>query len=179
MRHFTSVAALVLLTSLFAAGSTPLVLNAIINYGISPNQITIDGSGFSPKGIAPQVVFNNGSLGPLVSFTDSVIVANLVRNQPAGTYLLVITNSQGNSVQMSVTIGAVGPQGPMGPQGPIGATGPVGAQGLTGPAGPQGVPGAIGATGPTGPQGPIGPQGPSSQPAEGCAVALVSEQFNY
>ncbi len=136
MRHLASVVAVVLLTSLFAAGSTPVVLSAIVNYGVTPNQITINGSGFSPKGITPQVVLNNGSLNPLVSFTDSVIVANLVRNQPAGTYTLIITNSQGNFYQMSVTIGAVGPQGPIGR-----SPGPQGPQGPQGPEGPQGPPG--------------------------------------
>jgi Collagen triple helix repeat (20 copies) len=145
MRHLACIAATLLLTSSFAAGSTPVVLSAIVNYGVTPNQITITGSGFSPRGITPQVVLNNGSLNPLVSFTDSVIVANLVRNQPAGTYTLIITNSQGNFFQMSVTIGAVGPQGPMGPQGLTGATGP---------AGPTGATGATGAQGPTGPAGP-------------------------
>lgn len=161
MRYLACVAAVVLLTSSFAAGSTPVVLSAIVNYGVSPNQITITGSGYSPKGITPSVVLNNGSLNPLVSFTDSVIVANLVRNQPAGTYTLIITNSQGNSYQMSVTIGAVGPQGPIGPQGPTGATG---ATGPAGPAGPQGSQGSQGPTGPAGPAGPTGPQGPAGPP---------------
>jgi hypothetical protein len=82
MHRFASIVAVLLLLPLFAAASAPIALNAIVNYGVSPNQITIDGSGFSPKGVAPQVIFNNGSLTPLVSFTDSVIVANLVRNQP-------------------------------------------------------------------------------------------------
>jgi hypothetical protein len=150
MRHFACVAAVVLMNVLFAAASTPIVLSAIVNYGVSPNLITFMGSGFSPKGITPQVILNNGSLNPLVSFTDSVIVANLVRNQPAGTYLLVITNSQGSSVQMSVTIGAAGPQGAIGPQGPIGATGAAGAQGSAGP---------------TGPPGPTGPAGTANIPS--------------
>lgn len=145
MRHLASIVVVLLMTSFFAAASTPLMLNAIVNYGVNPNQITITGSGFSPKGIVPQVVFNNGSLNPLVSFTDSVIVANLVKNQPAGTYLLVITNSQGNSSQMNVTIGLAGPAGPIGPQGSTGATGPVG---QTGPSGPQGSQGIQGPPGP-------------------------------
>src|SRR5436305_14242095 len=110
MRRILCLAAVLRLTaSLAAAVNPPTLLNAWINYGVTPNQIIIDGAGFSPKGLAPQVIFNNGLLNPLVSFTDSVIVANLVKNQPPATYLLVVTNSQGSSSQMYVTLGTEGP----------------------------------------------------------------------
>lgn len=156
MRYFVLIF-FVSVAWLTAAGSTPVVLSAIVNSGVSPNQITITGAGFNPKGIAPQVVLNNGSLNPLVSFTDMVIVANLPRNQPPGTFLLIVTNSQGNFVQMSVTVGAVGPQGPIGPQGPTGTTGPAG---------------PTGATGTQGPQGPAGPPGPTGTANIGSSVSF-------
>ena len=147
MRHFTIATAVLLLASLFAAGSTPVVDNTTINYGVNPSQITIRGSGFSPKGIAPAVLFNNVSLAPLVSSTDLSIVANLPTGTQSASYRLRITNSQGNSYEFDVTYGAVGPQGPIGPQGSTGATGPTGPQGATGATGPAGAQGPQGATG--------------------------------
>jgi hypothetical protein len=145
MRYFV-LPAVLLLTSLFAAGasSLPVVDDTTINYGVNPSQITINGSGFISKGSAPTVLFNNVSLAPLVSFTNLQIVANLPTGTGAGTYRLRITNSHGDYYEFDVTYGAVGPQGPIGPQGATGATG------ATGPAGP---------TGPQGPQGPAGPAG--------------------
>ena len=55
--------------------------------------------------------------------------------------------------------GATGPQGPIGLPGADGATGPAGATGATGPAGATGATGPAGATGATGPAGATGPQG--------------------
>jgi hypothetical protein len=80
MRYFV-IPSVLLLTSLFAAATTPVVNNSSINYGVNPNQITINGSGFSPKSSAPMVLFNNVSL-TLLSFIDLQIVANL----PTGTH---------------------------------------------------------------------------------------------
>src|SRR5207237_5921182 len=84
-----------------------------INYSISPNQITINGSGFSPQGRVPTVSFNNVPL-ILVSFSDVQIIANLPSGTQAASYRLRVTNSQGNSYEFDVTYGAVGPQGPPG-----------------------------------------------------------------
>jgi len=128
--------------------SSPIILNAFINYSTTPNQLILNGGGFSNSGLAPTVILNNGNLSPLVSFSATQIIANIPRGTPAGTYLLVVTNSDGLSVQFNLTFGAVGPQGPMGLIGPTGATGP---------AGPQGPQGPTGATGPQGPQGPAAP----------------------
>lgn len=147
MRHLAYFG-VVVLSSLFAAAATPVVNNSVINYGVTPNQITINGSGFQPQSAAPTVLFNNSTL-TVVSFTNMQVVANLPSGTSAGSYRLRITNSQGNFYEFDVTYGAVGPQGPVGPQGAIGATGPAGPQGTTG------------ATGPTGPQGPPGPLNPN------------------
>lgn len=142
MRHLACIAAVLLLTSLFAAAATPVVNNSTIDY--TAQQITISGSGFSPKGIAPAVLFNNVAITP-VSFSDSQIVAPVPSGTVPGSYRLRITNSQGNFYEFDLTYGAVGPQGPIGPQGATGSTGPIGPQGPTG------------ATGPAGPAGPLNP----------------------
>jgi hypothetical protein len=160
MRSFVSIVSTVMLASLFAAAATPVVNNSTINYGVSPNQITIAGSGFSPQGKTPTVLFNNLTL-PLVSFTDTQIIATLPAGTQAASYRLRTTNSQGNFYEFDVTYGAVGPQGPMGPQG---ATGPAGPQGPQGPTGATGAAGLQGPPGPTGPTGPTGPQGPKGDP---------------
>lgn len=59
------------------------------------------------------------------------------------TYKMVVTLSNGSTVDAGTFVA---------PQGPQGVKGDTGAQGPQGPAG---------ATGPQGPQGPVGPQGPS------------------
>jgi len=155
MRHVVSTAAILLFTSVFAAAATPVVNNSAINYTLSPNQITINGSGFSPQGKAPAVLFNNVTL-TVLSFTDTQIVANLPSGTQAASYRVRTTNSQGNFYEFDVTYGAVGPQGPIGPQGLMGAIGPAGPQGPIGATGPAGPQGSTGATGLTGPQGPAG-----------------------
>ena len=63
MRHFVLVNILLLMASLFAVAAMPLVNNSNISYNVSPNQITINGSGFSPQGKAPIALFNNVNLG--------------------------------------------------------------------------------------------------------------------
>lgn len=42
MRRYATPVALVILTSLYAAGSTPVVDQDTINYGVNPAQITIN-----------------------------------------------------------------------------------------------------------------------------------------
>ncbi len=147
--------AFLLLSSLFATAASPVipvVNNSTIDYGLNPNRITINGSGFRPSSAAPTVLFNNVNL-TIISSSNTQVVANLPASTQAGTYRVRVTNSQSNFYESGVTYGAVGPQGPIGPQGPQGTTG------STGSTGPQGPTGATGATGPTGPQGPQGPAG--------------------
>lgn len=58
-------AAVLQLSALFAAAAAPVVPvvnNSTINYSLSPNQITVNGSGFKPSSTAPTVLFNNVSL---------------------------------------------------------------------------------------------------------------------
>ena len=76
------------------------------------------------------------------------------------TYKMVVTLSNGDTVDAGTF---VAPQGPQGVKGDTGAQGPQGVKGDTGAQGPQGVKGDTGAQGPqgpAGPQGPVGPQGP-------------------
>jgi hypothetical protein len=143
---FGSLAALVSV-GLSAASTAPAIYSAGVN--ASNHHITINGNNFSPSGLAAKVIFATTTL-TLVSFTNQKLVATLPAGFAAGSYSLVVVNSNNQVATFSVTLGAVGPAGP---QGPIGLSGP---QGPIGPAGPQGPAGAIGAQGPTGPQGPPG-----------------------
>lgn len=144
MRKFalSLISSLLLAVSLFAS-VTPNIVSTTVNS--TATQLTINGTGFSPTNLSPTVVLGTVTLS-LVSFSDTQIVATLPVNEPAGSYDLSVTNSDGSAKTdtFGVTIGAAGPQGPIGPQGPAGfngAQGPQGIQGLQGPSGPQGVQG--------------------------------------
>jgi hypothetical protein len=130
-----------------SAATSVIIYSTVVNS--QKSQLTIEGSNFSPSGLAPTIVFAHTPLG-LASFTNQQAVAHLPTGFGAGTYSLIVTNSSSQSAAFSVTFGAVGPTGPAGPTGP---------QGLAGPAGIQGPVGPIGAQGPSGPQGPPGTAG--------------------
>lgn len=72
---------------------------------------------------------------------------------------LIITLSDGTTINAGHVVGADGAQGPEGPQGPPGAEGDQGPAGPKGDTGPQGPQGPKGDTGDTGPQGPAGADG--------------------
>ena len=72
---------------------------------------------------------------------------------------LIITLSDGTTINAGHVVGADGAQGPEGPQGPPGAEGEQGPAGPKGDTGPQGPQGPKGDTGDTGPQGPAGADG--------------------
>ena len=135
---------------------------------------------------APSVFLGRNLLNSsLVSPT--LIRAQLPRDLPPGTYLVIVSNGVGQPHfhSMDLTInsrdeagpkkgdkgdrgdrgstgpaGPAGPQGPQGPKGDPGLQGPRGPQGEPGPQGPQGPKGDTGSPGATGAQGPQGPQGP-------------------
>ena len=69
------------------------------------------------------------------------------------TYKMVVTLSNGNTVDAGTF---VAPQGPQGVKGDTGAQGPQGVKGDTGAQGPQGVKGDTGAQGPKGDTGAQG-----------------------
>lgn len=83
---------------------------------------------------------------------------------------LIITLSDGTTINAGHVVGAEGAQGPEGPQGPPGP------QGLQGPKGDQGEPGIQGPQGPKGDTGDTGPQGPAG--ADGVGLPTVTAEDN-
>lgn len=77
---------------------------------------------------------------------------------------LILTRTDGTTVNAGNVRGATGPTGPQGPAGP---------QGIQGDTGPQGVQGATGPQGETGPQGPQGVQG-ATGPANTLTIGTVT-----
>lgn len=80
---------------------------------------------------------------------------------------LIITLSDGTTINAGHVVGADGVQGPEGPQGPPGT------EGEQGPAGPKGD---TGGQGPQGPKGDTGPQGPAG--ADGVGLPTVTAEDN-
>ena len=141
--------------------------------------LTLEGFNFD-RDVAPIVSLD---LQPLVvlSSTSTSLQAQLLAPPTAGDHLvnlstngtLVAGLSDKDHAEISLTIGAVGPQGPAGndgadggtgPQGPAGNDGADGAPGAQGPAGNDGADGATGAQGPAGndgADGATGAQGPA------------------
>ena len=98
---------------------------------------------------------------------------------------LIITLSDGTTINAGHVVGADGVQGPEGPQGPpgtegeqgpAGPKGDTGAQGLQGPKGDQGEQGIQGPQGPKGDTGDTGPQGPAG--ADGVGLPTVTAEDN-
>lgn len=83
---------------------------------------------------------------------------------------LIITLSDGTTINAGHVVGADGAQGPEGPQGPPGA------EGEQGPAGPKGDTGEQGPQGPKGDTGDTGPQGPAG--ADGVGLPTVTAEDN-
>jgi hypothetical protein len=131
--------------SVFAATATdPVVQSGTINY--VAKQVTLTGTGFEPGKTAPVVELEGAKL-KIDSSSNTKIVVTLPGALAAGTFGLVVGNSEAHSTTFDLTYGADGPQGPAGPAGARGAQGPTGQAGLTG------------ATGPRGPKGPAGTPG--------------------
>jgi hypothetical protein len=158
MRRILFAMLLLLTPSFVFAAQTPVVNSGAINY--TTNQITLTGSGFLPAKAAPSVLVNNIK-ATVVSDTATQIVATLPAGLTAGTFIVSVTNSQGNVGTFDVAYGAIGPQGPAGAPGPVGSPGPAGAMGPAGATGPRGIAGAPGAPGASGAQGPAGTNGTS------------------
>ena len=114
----------------------PVIVSVTANF--QTQQMTIAGMNLGAN--APTVKID-GLPAPVVSFSQTSVVATLPSGISAGTYLLTYAQS-GYTVMFDVTLGTAGPQGP---------------QGLQGPQGTQGVQGNPGPAGPAGPQGPAGP----------------------
>jgi hypothetical protein len=130
---------------MFGQGNRPLIENVVVD---SANH-QLDIRGMNLTGNKGTSILFNGALLPVVSASDTLIVAGLTPIPAAGDYLLALSTGPGASDfdTFNVPIGGGGPQGPAGPQGPPGAPGS------------PGPPGSPGAPGPVGPIGPAGPPG--------------------
>src|SRR5450755_3957053 len=88
-----------------SAASPPIITSTTLN--TANGQLTITGANLSPTGAAPSVSFDNTAL-TLVSFSSTIVVANLPATFGPGTYLLQVTNSNSQSGTFDITLGAVG-----------------------------------------------------------------------
>jgi hypothetical protein len=110
----------------------------------------IKGRHFDNSTSAPPVVRMGGVEQPLLSHTDTLILATLSDPEIAdGSYMLTVetgpTRLQFDAFEF--TVGAIGPQGEPGERGPPGPPGPRGDLGPQGPQGPQGEQGSQGLQG--------------------------------
>jgi hypothetical protein len=129
-------------------------------------------------GASPLPVVRLGGVAiPVVSATDTDIVATIPSGTDPASYSIVVVNQtrpplSSQPFEVTLGVGVAGPEGPQGPPGPAGPPGPQGAQGLQGVQGMPGTAGADGAAGDPGPEGPQGQQGP--QGPQGPAGVLGS-----
>ena len=113
------------------AGGTTLVL-AGVNFAVSPTDIEDPGAGAqAPPGVSLAL-----TPLPVTASSATSVTAALPATLAAGTYLVVLTRSDGEMAVSYLTTRAVGPQGSPGVAGPAG------------PAGRKGMPGAPGMTTP-------------------------------
>ncbi len=142
--------------------------NALIIESVKPDYVTnslaINGYNFD-NGVVPVVTLGKLRLDVVVPFSAGTVVATVpppIRLADiAGDHLLTVATGQSvNQVDaISLTIGAVGPQGLQGPQGERGEPGPQGLPGVQGPRGQKGITGDPGPKGDVGDRGPRGPPG--------------------
>ena len=157
----TAMAALALLTfagSMYGGPNDPVVTGA----SMSGNVLTLTGTnlnGSNGAGVFSVTMGTQTASGGNVTSTATTVQATFTTPFDPGSYPTTVAFKKNNGQQdsnpndqaaLTVTIGAVGPQGPAGAQGP---QGPAGVQGPQGPAGTQGP------LGPAGPQGPPGSGG--------------------
>ena len=147
--------------------STPQLRISSVHQDFTGPLCAISVSGFNFGEDVPAVDVGGIPL-EVLSNSDAEILADIDCGVPPGDYLLVVTRGPSSTDYdaISLTLGAVGPQGevgPQGPQGPQGEPGAEGPQGQHGEVGPQGSQGPQGEVGPQGPQGEVGPQGPQGE----------------
>ena len=131
-----------------AAADAPLIATAAVSADRSSVEIagmhfTVPpaGAGAPQQPVAPTVTLALTPL-PVTKATATSATATLPSSLDAGTYLLVLTRSDGEMGVFYLPVGAIGPRGRRGLPGP------------PGPAGRKGQPGPLGLPGPPGPEGP-------------------------
>jgi hypothetical protein len=116
-----------------SAARAPVITSAVADTTVS--QIRIAGQNF---GNGQPSVLMDGMPLTVLSYTGSLVTANLPTAIGAGSYRLSLENASTLLIGLfDVTLGAVGPQGPQGSQGPAGSAGSTGPQGPPGPPGPN------------------------------------------
>jgi hypothetical protein len=102
---FAFSAAFVLFAVTLNGATTPVsITSTYITY--ANNVLTVDGSGFSPTGAAPTVLFNGSTL-KVKGFTKTSVNASIPSIAKQGSYPVTIRNSQGQSATVSVSYDAV------------------------------------------------------------------------
>jgi hypothetical protein len=102
--YFAFSAAFVLLAVTLNGATTPVsITSTYITY--ANNVLTVDGSGFSPTGAAPAVLFNGSTL-KVKGFTKTSVNASIPSIAKQGSYPVTIRNSQGQSATVSVSYDA-------------------------------------------------------------------------
>lgn len=161
------------------------IANARLTFnGSLGRSVFITGQSFGPRQGKEIVLLFSGDSEemedlPVLSWTDTLIEADLPDSVPVGSLLLIVSNevapeAGGAPVRRTDSIdvasggpGMVGEPGPTGPAGEAGPQGPPGDE--RGPAGPAGAAGPIGDRGPIGAAGSPGPQGPTGPVGEAYA----------
>lgn len=152
-RTVASTVAVVVTGWVFAVVASPTAANPplIASTTMSADQATIEIRGLNLVGTvmgteegaavvpapAPRVSLE-ATLLPVTASSQTRVTASLPGGLGAGTYLLVLTRSDGEVAVFYPTVGAAGPPGAAGPDGPPGRAGARGLVGLPGPPGPRG-----------------------------------------
>src|SRR5579864_4233708 len=106
--------AMLVIPALCAQASTPVIDSATLNS--TQTQISVAGQNFL-TGLSAPVVTLDGTVLALVTFSNSLIVANMPINLQYGNYSLSVTNGSSETGYLTVAVGLVGPPGPRGPAG--------------------------------------------------------------
>ena len=126
-----------------SSAEEPAIKSASINYLTSPNQITVNGSGFCHHNDLPKVTLAGTALTVTSACSNTTFTANLPLALAVGTYHLVVRSDGRAEFDVAYGVGSGGPKGPQGPQGPTGPQGLQGPTGATGPQGPMGLAGVL------------------------------------
>ena len=107
-------------TGLAAPAGAPLIASALVSTDLTTLTITGLNLASSSAGNGGEA-FPSVSLAltalPVTASSATLVTATLPASLQAGTYLLLLSRSDGEAAAFYVTVGAVGPQGPASPPG--------------------------------------------------------------